>query len=104
MSIIHVNREHHIGRDAARAEVERIAQRVRDEFGADYYWDGDVLNFSRSGISGWILVDDVSLDLTIKLGLLLSAIKGQIEHRIVTKIDEALASRDGSHPQADPEA
>jgi len=42
-------------------------------------------------------VTDDSLDLTIRLGLLLTAIKGQVEEKIVAKIDQHLARhRDGN--------
>jgi putative polyhydroxyalkanoate system protein len=99
MSHIHVARPHHLGLDAARAEVERIAARVRDEYGADYHWDGDVLHFKRSGISGRIAVADDSMDLTIKLGILLTAMKGQIEDRLTRKIDEALARYEPKPPR-----
>jgi putative polyhydroxyalkanoate system protein len=91
MSMIHVARPHHLGLDAARAKVERIAARVRDEYGAEYHWNGDVLHFKRSGISGKIAVAGDSMDLTIRLGLLLTPMKRQIEDRLVNKIDEALA-------------
>jgi len=90
MAKIHVTREHQIGLDAARAEVERIAQRIQDEYGADYCWEGDTLEFSRPGVSGHIVVTDNSIDLSIKLGLLLAPMKHQIEERIVAKIDRAL--------------
>ncbi|MGB5736917.1 MAG: polyhydroxyalkanoic acid system family protein [Thiohalocapsa sp.] len=94
MSKIHVTRNHALGLEAARVEVERIAQRIQDEFGADYVWDGDTLRFSRSGVSGHISVTATSLELIIQLGLLLSAMKGQIEQKIVTKIDQKLARLD----------
>lgn len=90
MAKIHVTREHQIGLNAARAEVERIAQRIQDEYGADYCWEGDTLAFSRPGVSGHIVVTDNSIDLSIKLGLLLAPMKHQIEERIVAKIDRAL--------------
>jgi putative polyhydroxyalkanoate system protein len=93
MSIIRVSRDHHLGLDAAREEVERIAKRVEDEFGAEYTWDGDSLHFSRPGVSGHIEVTGETFDLTIKLGLLMSAMHRQIEDKIVAKIDEALAKR-----------
>ncbi|MEA3639237.1 MAG: polyhydroxyalkanoic acid system family protein [Lamprobacter sp.] len=91
MSKIHVARPHHLGLEAARAEVERIAARVRDEYGADYHWHGDVLHFKRSGLSGQIAVAEDGMDLSIQLGLLLSAMRGQIEARLTRKIDEVLA-------------
>jgi len=91
MSKIHITRNHTLGLDAARVEVDRIAQRVREDFGADYAWDGDTLRFSRSGVSGHISITADSLELIIKLGLLLSAMQGQIERKLVTKIDQRLA-------------
>jgi len=97
MSVIRVTRTHNFGIESARAEVERIAQRVQEDYGADYCWNGDTLEFSRSGVSGQIKVTDDSLDLTIRLGLLLTAIKGQVEEKIVAKIDQHLARhRDGN--------
>lgn len=93
MSIIRVTRDHHLGLDAAREEVELIAKRVEEEFGAEYNWDGDSLYFSRPGVSGHIEVTAETFDLTIKLGLLMSAMHRQIEDKIVAKIDEALVKR-----------
>jgi putative polyhydroxyalkanoate system protein len=91
MSKIHIIRSHRLGLEAARVEVERIAQRVQEEFGANYAWDGDTLRFSRSGVSGHISITADGLELIIKLGLLLSAMQGQIERRLVAKIDQRLA-------------
>ena len=91
MSKIHLARAHHLGLNAARAEVERIAARVRDEYGAEYHWSDDILYFKRSGLSGQIAVTETSMALTIRLGLLLSPMKRQIEERLTRKVDEALA-------------
>jgi len=91
MSKIEITRRHNLGIEAARTEVERIAQRARDDFGARFAWYGDTLRFSRSGVQGEIAITGESLDLSIKLSLLLSAMKGQIEERIVAKIDRNLA-------------
>jgi putative polyhydroxyalkanoate system protein len=102
MSKIHVARAHHLGLDAARAEVERIAARVRDEYGADYHWDGDVLHFRRAGISGKIAVAAEAMDLTVKLGLFLSPMKAQIEDRLTRKIDETLARYQAQDAAAEP--
>jgi putative polyhydroxyalkanoate system protein len=91
MSKIRVTRSHRLGLDAARVEVERIARRVQEDFGADYAWDGDTLRFSRSGVNGHISLTADNLELVIRLGLLLSTMQGQIERKIVSKIDQRLA-------------
>jgi putative polyhydroxyalkanoate system protein len=101
MSQIHIVRSHQLGLEVARYEVERIAQRVQEEHGASYEWDGDTLSFTRSGVSGRIEVQPDSIDLQIKLGLLLTAIKGQLEARLIAKVDEALAkyeAKDAANP------
>ncbi|MGD8207049.1 MAG: polyhydroxyalkanoic acid system family protein [Thiohalocapsa sp.] len=98
MSKIHVTRSHNLGLARARDEVEQIAQRVQEEIGAHYAWEGDTLHFSRSGVDGHITVTEDSLDLRIKLGLLLAAMKGHIEERIIAKVDEHLARHAGEPP------
>jgi putative polyhydroxyalkanoate system protein len=74
---------------------------VESDFGAEYVWDGDTLCFARSGVSGRITVTAEALDLTIRLGLLLSAIAGQIERSIAAKVDETLAARGAAPPLGD---
>jgi putative polyhydroxyalkanoate system protein len=101
MSKIHIVRRHTLSLNDAKAEVERIAKRMEDEFGADYAWDGDTLCFARSGVSGHIIVTGDALDLTVRLGLLLSAMKGQIEQQIAAKVDETLAARGAVPPIED---
>jgi putative polyhydroxyalkanoate system protein len=103
MSKIHIVRQHTLSLESARAEVERIAERVDQELGADYAWEGDTLVFSRSGVSGQITVTEHALDLEIRLGLLLSAMKGQIAHRIEAKVDETLARHGAAVPADSPE-
>jgi putative polyhydroxyalkanoate system protein len=101
MSKIHIVRRHTLSLQDAKAEVERIAQRIESDYGAEYAWDGDTLCFARSGVSGHITVSDESLDLTVRLGLLLSAIAGQIEQQITAKVDETLAARGAAPPPDD---
>jgi putative polyhydroxyalkanoate system protein len=96
MSKIQITRAHRLGIEAARAEAERIAQHVQDKYGASYAWDGDTMHFSRSGVRGEIAITGDSLDLTIWPSLLLTPIRGQIEQRLVAKIDRHLAARQAS--------
>jgi putative polyhydroxyalkanoate system protein len=101
MSKIHVTRKHTLGRDIARAEVERIAERVEEEFGADWEWDGDTLDFSRAGVHGHITVTDKTIKLTVKLGLLLAPMKQHLKEKLVGKIDRALARAHQRHGATD---
>ncbi len=101
MSEIHLVRKHCLGRGAARAEIERIARRVREQYGASYQWRGDRLTFWHASASGYICLSDESFDLTIKLGWLLAPLRGPIAQRVRRKVDEALA-RHGQDAAAHP--
>jgi putative polyhydroxyalkanoate system protein len=90
MANIRIKRSHRLGLDNARSEVEKIAKSLKSDLQADYQWSGNKLLFKRSGASGTIDVGGNYIDLDIKLGLLLSPMKGQIESSINQKLDAAL--------------
>lgn len=93
MTTIRVSRCHPLGLAAARAEVDRIAQRVRDVHGAQFAWHGDMLVFRYTGVAGQIRVGPTRIDLDLRLGILLAPMRARIEARLVEKIDRALARR-----------
>jgi putative polyhydroxyalkanoate system protein len=90
MANIHIERDHHLGLDNARAQVEELARSLREELQADYEWRGNRLVFERPGASGTIDVGPDHIDLDVELGLALSMIKGVIEERINRRLDAAL--------------
>lgn len=82
MSEIHLHRAHHIGLRKAKASVQKIAEEMSDVFDMQSEWEGNVLHFSRSGVSGSMSVTKDSVTLDAKLGFLLSALKPRIEAQI----------------------
>lgn len=56
--------------------------RLSEKFDITYAWDGDAVDFSRSGLDGRIQLAPDELHLTAKLGFLLSAMKGPIESEV----------------------
>jgi putative polyhydroxyalkanoate system protein len=92
MSKIKVTRQHTIGERKARAAVEKLARRLRDELDAEYHWEGSTLQFTRTGASGHIDVGDEDVKIEIKLGMLLTPLKGKIEKTIEEKIDKYLTA------------
>lgn len=98
LSSIHLIRPHPIGLAAARAEVDRLARRVQEDYGADFAWHGDTLVFSHLGVSGRVQVSAGAIDLRVRLGLLLSPMKAQVEAVLLEKFDRALTR----HPVVNP--
>jgi putative polyhydroxyalkanoate system protein len=90
MANIHIKQRHNLTREEARKRVEEIARALKKEFDADYAWKGDALQFKRSGASGSIELSDESIELNIKLGMMLTPMKGKIESAIREKLNVAL--------------
>jgi putative polyhydroxyalkanoate system protein len=88
MSMIDIRHSHSLSLAKARKAVEEVAQKLSDRFEFEYEWDGDDLHFSRSGVDGRIALSPKELHVTAKLGFLVSAFKGPIEHEIRRVLDE----------------
>ncbi|MDR6990740.1 polyhydroxyalkanoic acid system family protein [Luteimonas sp. 3794] len=82
MAGIDITHPHSLPPAEARTAVEAAAQKLSERFDMKYGWDGDTLNFSRSGVNGAIALLPESLHVTAKLGFLLSAMQGPIEAEI----------------------
>jgi putative polyhydroxyalkanoate system protein len=91
MANIQIKRTHDLGLDDARTEVEKIAQSLKSEIQADYFWNGNKLQFKRSGASGTIDVGADYINMDIKLGMAFSMLKEKIEKSINHKLDAALS-------------
>ncbi|TXH70529.1 MAG: polyhydroxyalkanoic acid synthase [Lysobacteraceae bacterium] len=88
MSGIDIRHAHSLPMAKARKAVEEVAEKLAERFDVEYAWDGNTLNFNRSGVDGKIALAPKQLHVTAKLGFLLSALKGPIEHEIQRVLDE----------------
>ncbi|MFC4161412.1 polyhydroxyalkanoic acid system family protein [Chitinimonas lacunae] len=82
MSDIVIHHPHNKPHDEARSLAEQVAAKLKAEFGLDYHWQGDVLEFQRSGVSGQLKVAPAEVMVVVKLGFLLSALKPKISSEI----------------------
>jgi putative polyhydroxyalkanoate system protein len=90
--VIKLKRKHGLGRKKARSTVAALAKKLQQDLDAEYHWEGSTLQFSRKGASGHIDVGDGELNIEIKLGILLSPLKGKIEKTIEDEIDQHLTA------------
>lgn len=91
MSALVIERAHTLGREAARAKAQHIAERLAEKYNVSYEWCGDRLNMRRTGASGTIDVEDTQVRIKLKLGLLLSGLSGTIEREIEQALDKRLS-------------
>ena len=90
MANINIRRQHNLGRSVARQKVEEIANSLQDKLNAKWSWDGDSLTFQRSGASGSVDVGDDFVEFKVKLGMLLTPMKGVIENAIQQQVEKSL--------------
>ena len=88
MAGIDLRHAHSLPHAKARKAVEEVAKKLAERFEFEYEWDGDDLHFSRSGVDGRIALLPKELHVTAKLGFLVSAFRGPIEHEIQRVLDE----------------
>ena len=96
MADIHIHREHRLGLAKARKTAWRWAELVEEKFGMECtVYEGktsDVVEFTRSGVEGRLVVEADSFDLTAKLGLLVGMFRHRIEAEIEENLDDLLAA------------
>ncbi|TWI54162.1 putative polyhydroxyalkanoate system protein [Pseudomonas duriflava] len=90
MSQIRIERSHSLGRENARAKAVALADKLTRDYGVECRWEGDTLEFSRSGVDGRIEVGDDTVRVDATLGFFFSAMSSQIEREIEKKLDKAL--------------
>ncbi|MDH3386861.1 MAG: polyhydroxyalkanoic acid system family protein [Gammaproteobacteria bacterium] len=90
MAIISIIRQHNLDNKKARNEVQKLADKLAGELSAEYSWRGDRLEFKRSGADGFIELAHGKIFLEIKLGILLTPLKGHIESTIHSYLDRNL--------------
>lgn len=88
MAHIEILRPHTLGRDRARESAENVAEQLNEHFSLDYYWEGDALCFERSGVSGQMEVAELEVRVKVRLGLMLSPMKGRLEREINHYMDK----------------
>lgn len=97
MPEIHIQRKHQLGLTDARKVAWQWAEQAENDFGmACTYEEGgacDEVAFTRSGVSGTLLVTADHFELDAKLGFLLGAFRERIESEIVKNLDELLAAK-----------
>jgi putative polyhydroxyalkanoate system protein len=94
MPELNIERKHTLGLNGARAVAERWREQAEQEWGmaceSEPGESEDRMRFSRSGVSGELVVTDTRFDLQLKLGFLLGAYSGKIEEKIKANLDELL--------------
>ncbi len=88
MSSIDIKKNHSLSLDDAQKIADDLAQDLAEKFSVVYHWDGDVLNFERTGVDGDITVNQDMVHVRAKLGFFLSYLKPAVEREIERYLDQ----------------
>ncbi len=88
MSRIDIRHAHSLPKAKARKVVDEVAKKLAERFQMESVWDGDVLNFSRSGVDGHIELGAKEVNVHAKLGFLAAMFKDSIQQEIRRVLDE----------------
>lgn len=94
MADISYSVEHSLSHEAAKQAAQKVADNLSQEYGLQCQWNGDVLNFQRSGVKGELVVEESSAHIEIKLGMLLSAFSGKIEDQVTRNMRKVFTGKE----------
>ena len=82
MADISINQKHKLTHKKAKAADQKVVDQLAEEYGVTAEWDGDILNFQRSGVTGSLELLEHEVQLEIKLGFMLMAFSATIEEHV----------------------
>lgn len=88
MPSIDITRNHSVPLAEARKKVQRVADHIAKKFDVACQWEGNTLQFRRSGVDGHIKVSAKQVHVTADLGFLLMALRGSVEREVNRYLDE----------------
>jgi len=97
MADINIIRQHGMGLAGARKAAFRWAEQAEEKFDMECTYEegetSDECSFTRSGVTGTLLVDKDKFELNAKLGFFLGAFSDKIESEIVKNLDALINNK-----------
>lgn len=104
MADINITRQHGMTLAAARKTAFKWAEQAEEKFDmactCEEGTSSDEYSFTRSGVTGTLVVDKDTFELNAKLGFFLGAFKDKIESEIVKNLDVLIANKEPSTKKA----
>lgn len=93
MADISIIQTHKLTHKKAKAAAQKVADQMAEEYDMSSEWEGDVLVFKRSGVSGKLALSEQQAHLEISLGFLLKAFAPTIEEKVTAKMKKVFSSK-----------
>ena len=93
MADINIVQDHHLTHKKAHEAAQKVADKLAEEFDLSCAWEGDVLRFERSGVSGTLTLHKHKAQMQIKLGFLFGAFASTIESKVAENMKKVFAAK-----------
>lgn len=93
MADISIRQTHVLSARKARAAAQKVADEMAAEFDMAVAWEGQVLSFKRSGVSGTLTLLTHEAQLDITLGFMLKAFAVKIEEQVSKNMAKVFAAK-----------
>jgi putative polyhydroxyalkanoate system protein len=82
MPDISITQKHKLTQKKAKAAAQKVIDDLAAEYGVTAEWEGDVVSFQRSGVSGTLELLPHEAQIEITLGFMLKAFSSTIEQHV----------------------
>ncbi|WP_136418472.1 polyhydroxyalkanoic acid system family protein [Herbaspirillum sp. ST 5-3] len=93
MADINITHTHKLPHKKAKAAAQKVAEQLAEEYDMASEWEGDVLIFRRTGISGSLTISSQEATIEIQLGFLLKAFAPAIEEKVSAKMKKVFSGK-----------
>lgn len=93
MADISITQAHKLTHKKAKAAAQKVADQMAKEYDMASEWDGEVLCFKRSGVSGKLTLSEKEAHLEITLGFLFKAFAPTIEEKVTAKMKKIFSAK-----------
>ncbi len=91
MADISIRQSHQLSVKNAKAAAQKIADRMAEEYDVTAAWDGNILNFERSGLTGRLALHEKEAQLDVTLGFLLKAFSAKLEEKMTQQMSKVFS-------------
>lgn len=90
MADIEIRHSHGLADNELREKIDLLVGKLTARFGGQHRWQGNCMHYDRSGIDARIECRDSEVAVTVKLGMLMSGLRGVIERELRESLDKYL--------------
>lgn len=91
MANVHLKQAHNKSQQDLREIAEELADKLEQKYQLTSKWEGNTLEFKRSGLTGSLILGATEVSINIKLGIMMSAFANKIKKQLAQSLKDTLA-------------